>query len=102
MRLKPGAGPFPLTATQDSGTRTPGFVWDARGWLAGIAPLRIADSYVAGTGRPEVRIAGAVPLVQATGPAIDKGEAMQFLAELPWNPDAIPRCHIPAGSMAAS
>ena len=28
-------------------------------------------------------------MVNATGPDSDKGEMMRFLAELPWNPDAI-------------
>lgn len=89
MRLKPGADLFPLTAIQDSGTRAPGFVWDARGRMAGVLPIRILDSYVAGTGLLEVRVAGGIRVARATGSHIDKGEAMRFLAELPWNPDAI-------------
>jgi hypothetical protein len=89
MRLKPGARFFALTATQDSGTRVPGFVWDARGRMAWVAPLRVLDAYAAGAGQLEVRIAGAIPVARALGPEVDKGEAIRFLAELPWNPDAI-------------
>jgi hypothetical protein len=36
-----------------------------------------------------VRIAGSVSVATSTGPETAKGEAMRFLAELPWNPDAI-------------
>jgi Family of unknown function (DUF6544) len=89
MRLKPDAPFFALKATQDSGTRVPGFVWDARGRMAGLVPIRVADSLVDGTGQLDVRIAAAMPVARAIGPAVDKGEAMRFLAELPWNPDAI-------------
>ena len=89
MRMKPGARPFPLTATQDSGTSVPGFVWDARGRWSMIVPLRVVDAYVAGAGRLEVRIAGAIPVARASGPSTDRGEALRFLAELAWNPDAI-------------
>jgi hypothetical protein len=89
MRLKPGARFFALTATQDSGTRVPGFVWDARGRMAWVAPLRVLDAYAAGAGQLEVRIAGAILVARALGPEVDKGEAIRFLAELPWNPDAI-------------
>jgi hypothetical protein len=44
MQLKPGAGFFPLTATQINGTRQPGFVWEAWGRTARLFPLRIVDA----------------------------------------------------------
>lgn len=89
MRLTPGATLFPLTATQDSGTRNPGFVWEAWGRMAVVVPLWVVDSYVGGAGLLEVRLAGVVPVAKGAGAEVDKGEAMRFLAELPWNPDAI-------------
>lgn len=89
MRLKPDQAFFRIGATQLSGVRDPGFVWRATGALAGIVPLQVVDSYVAGAGWLEARIAGAIPVASARGPEIDKSEAMRFLAELAWNPDAM-------------
>ena len=64
-------------------------MWEARGRLARVLPMRILDSYVAGTGWLDVRIAGAIRVATARGPGADRGEAMRFLAELAWNPDAL-------------
>jgi hypothetical protein len=89
MRLAPGQPFFSLHASQISGTRTPGFVWQASGRMSGLIPLRILDSYVDGIGLLEVRIGGSAPIASSTGKETAKGEAMRFLAELPWNPDAI-------------
>jgi hypothetical protein len=80
---------FAVEATQLSGTRDPGFVWEATATMAQVIPVRVVDAHAAGKGWLEVRIAGAIPIVDATGPDSDKGEMMRFLAELAWNPDAI-------------
>jgi hypothetical protein len=32
---------------------------------------------------------GAIPVAKATGPIIDRAEAMRYLAEMPWAPDAV-------------
>lgn len=89
MRLAADQPFFQLDASQVSGTKTPGFVWRARGTMNGIVPLQIVDAYVAGVGELEVRVAGSIPVASAGGPEAAQGEAMRFLAELPWNPDAI-------------
>lgn len=89
MRLQPEQPFFRLDASQLSGTREPGFVWQAKGTMSAIVPLQVLDSYVDGAGMLEVRIAGSIPVASSTGGETDKGEAMRFLAELPWNPDAI-------------
>lgn len=89
MRLAPDQPFFPLTARQLSGTRGPGFVWHATGRMAGILPLAVVDSFVADAGLLEARLFSAITVASATGPETAVGEAMRFLAELPWNPDAI-------------
>jgi hypothetical protein len=78
-----------IDADQLSGTRDPGFVWDARGTMASVIPLRVVDSYVAGRGWLEARIASSITVAHATGAAVSKGEAMRFLAEFTWNPDSL-------------
>lgn len=89
MRLAPNQEFFAIVANQLSGTRDPGFVWEATAVLAKIVPMRVIDSYVAGKGWLGVRVAGAIPMANSVGPDNDKGEMMRFLAELAWNPEAI-------------
>jgi hypothetical protein len=89
MKLQADQPFFRIDAVQLSGTRDPGFVWDARGSMASVIPIRVVDSYVAGKGWLEARIAGSIPVANATGAAVSKGEAMRFLAEFTWNPDSL-------------
>ena len=89
MRLSIDQAFFQLDASQVSGTRQPGFVWQAKGTMNALVPLQIVDAYVESVGVLEVRIAGSIPVATSTGSETAKGEAMRFLAELPWNPDAI-------------
>lgn len=70
--------------------REPGFVWKAGQQLWGsLAKVLVLDAYVWGEGRLWVNLLGAIPVVRAKGADVDKGEAMRYLAELPWAPDAI-------------
>ncbi|MCW9042931.1 MAG: hypothetical protein OQK05_06270 [Pseudopelagicola sp.] len=70
--------------------REPGFVWKAGQQLWGpIAKILVLDAYVWGEGRLWVNLLGAIPVVRAKGDDINQGEAMRYLAELPWAPDAI-------------
>lgn len=89
MRLSVDQPFFSLAASQLSGTRIPGFAWQAKGMMSGFILLQVFDSYVDGEGALEVRIAGSIPVAGSRGPETDKGEAMRYLAELPWNPDAM-------------
>ena len=82
--------PFiPVAATQLFGTRDPGFVWETTAIMARVVPVRVVDAQAGGKGWLEVRIGGAIPMANATGPDSDKGEMIRFLSELAWNPDAI-------------
>ncbi|MEP7241282.1 MAG: DUF6544 family protein [Devosia sp.] len=89
MRLEVSQPFFRLDASQLSGTREPAFVWQAKGRMSVIVPLQVVDSFVERAGLLEVRIAGSFVVASSTGPETARGEAMRFLAELPWNPDAI-------------
>jgi hypothetical protein len=89
MKLSQDQPFFAVAARQVSGTRDPGFVWEATALLAHMVPIRVVDAHAEGKGWLEVRIAGAMPVANATGPESDKGEMMRFLSELAWNPDAI-------------
>ena len=90
MRLERRAAWQKLWAWQWICVREPGFVWKAGQQLWGpLAKILVLDAYVWGTGRLWVNLLGAIPVVRAKGADIDRGEAMRYLAELPWSPDAI-------------
>jgi Family of unknown function (DUF6544) len=89
MRLKPDAGWTPVSAHQTVGIGAPAFVWDARARMAQLIGVRVIDAYVGGTGRLTVRLLGSIPISEATGPEVSRGELFRYLAELPWSPYAM-------------
>jgi hypothetical protein len=66
----------------------PGFVWRA---VAAAGPVRLVaqDVLVGPVAGMEGRIAGAVPVLRASGPDALEGELLRYLAELPWMPTAV-------------
>ncbi|MCB2110073.1 MAG: hypothetical protein H6895_07050 [Defluviimonas sp.] len=88
LRLKRGGKFVPLAVWQTIALGSPGFVWEAH--RPGILPkIRVLDCYVEGHGRLEARVLGSIPVARDQGAEIDLAEAMRYLAELPWAPDAI-------------
>jgi hypothetical protein len=62
----------------------PGFIWQ------GTTRQFVArDEFVAGHGRLDVRLLGAVPVAGGTGPAYDQGELLRWLVESTWLPTAL-------------
>ncbi|WP_310394205.1 DUF6544 family protein [Hymenobacter sp.] len=62
----------------------PGFIWQ------GTTRQFVArDEFVAGRGRLDVRLLGAVPIAGGTGPAYDQGELLRWLVESTWLPTAL-------------
>ncbi len=89
MRLEKDGDWQPLSAEQIISTGTPGFVWLAEQTIGPMVKFRVIDAYVAGEGRLNVRALGSVPVANSMGPATDLAEAMRYLAELVWAPDAM-------------
>lgn len=89
MRLKRGAAWTAFPARQISSLPVPGFVWTAAMKLGPIPIVRVIDSFEDGVGRLEVRALGAIRIGREGGPDAALGEALRYLAELPWTPDAI-------------
>lgn len=90
LQLRPGAAFAPAPATQTFGLGAPGFVWFAGSpLLPGFPKVRVIDAYVGGQGRLSARALGSLPVANASGPEIARAQAMRYLAELPWVPDAI-------------
>jgi hypothetical protein len=88
MWLKQGARPRRFTATQEYAVSDVAFTWRARFPIALGLALRVVDRYAAGEGSLEARLLG-VPVMRQRGPETSLGEALRYLAELPWAPYAM-------------
>jgi hypothetical protein len=88
MRRKPGARRLRFHAFEDFAVDEVAFVWRARFPLLGPLAFRVVDELSEGAGRLRVSLLG-VPLQTETGPETSLGQAMRYLAELPWVPQAM-------------
>ena len=89
MRLKRGADWQSLTARQTISTGVSQFVWQAEQYRGPFLMFRVIDGFIADEGRLNVRLFGSIPVADFSGPDADRGEAMRYLAELIWAPDAM-------------
>ena len=87
MQLKPGQWKR-CTAEQEMSATRVEFAWHARFPIAPFVAMQVRDWYRSGRGGLEARLLG-IPLKRLHGPEVAKGEAMRYLAELPWAPPAI-------------
>jgi len=88
MWLKPNARPRSFTATQHYAVERMAFSWHARFRLAPLIALQVRDDYDEGEGSLTVSLLGKV-MQRQRGPEVSAGEAMRYLAELPWVPHAM-------------
>lgn len=86
MQLKPGRW-LSFEALQETSLERVAFSWRARFPVARLVPVGVHDWYRNGEGGLEVRVFG-LPMQRLSGPDIARGEAMRYLAELPWFPQA--------------
>lgn len=86
MQLKPGRW-LRFSAEQEVAIDRVAFSWRARFPIALRLALRVSDWYRAGDGALEVKLFG-LPLRRTRGLDVARGEAMRYLAELPWAPQA--------------
>ena len=88
MWKKPGARVIPFRATEYFAVDRVAFSWRARFPILGPLGLTVVDEFADGSGRLCVSLLG-VPLQTENGPETAVGEAMRYLAELAWAPQAI-------------
>ncbi len=86
MQLKPGRW-LRFEAEQEAATEGVEFSWRARFPIAPLVALRVDDWYRAGNGALEVKLFG-LRLKRSQSVDVARGEAMRYLAELPWVPHA--------------
>lgn len=90
LRLAKGGAWAPLKARQEIATGAVAFAWHAAVPLVGPFPkFTVLDAFAGGRGRLQARLLGAIRVADAAGPDLDRGEAMRYLAEIAWAPDAI-------------
>lgn len=88
MLLKPGARARRFTATQRFAVEHVAFSWNAHFPLLGPIAFDVVDVYADGAGALELRLLG-LPLQRQHGAATSAGEALRYLAELPFVPHAM-------------
>jgi hypothetical protein len=90
MRRSPQDAPLLFTAHQVTAVAELGFLWRARFSVMGIPAVEVIDYLVDGEGGLEGRAFGVFPIVRLVGTAeAFRAEAIRYLGELMWNPDAI-------------
>jgi hypothetical protein len=89
MVQKPGGRQLDFTAVQRYATDRVEFEWRASFGTNPFVRVRVTDRYRDGRGLLIARIWGLVPATRNAGPETDRGEAMRYLAELPWVPFAM-------------
>jgi hypothetical protein len=88
MVLKPGTTPRSFSAIEEFAVDRVAFAWWARFPMLGPISLHVTDSYDGRGGRLEVRLL-RLPLQRKRDPELAQGQALRYLAELPWVPQAI-------------
>ena len=88
MRQRPGGRVMPFRAIEDFSIDRVAFSWRARFPIIGPLAVTVVDEFADGNGRLCVSLFG-IPLKTMKGPETDVGEAMRYLSELAWAPQAM-------------
>ena len=88
MRQRPGGRVTSFQATEDFAVDRVAFSWRARFPIVGPLALTVVDEFADGIGQLRLSLLG-IPLRTMKGPETNVGEAMRYLSELAWAPQAI-------------
>jgi hypothetical protein len=88
MWKKPGARAMSFQATEEFEVERVAFSWRARFPIVGPLAMTVVDEFADGKGQLRVSLLG-IPLQTQKGPETTVGEAMRYLSELAWAPQAI-------------
>ena len=89
MLQKPGGRRLEFTAVEELEVGKVEFEWRATFGPNPLVRVRVLDRYRAGEGLLVAKIWGMIPATRSSGADTDRAEAMRYLAELPWVPQAI-------------
>jgi hypothetical protein len=88
MWQKPGGRALRFRAVEEFAVEQVAFSWRARFAIFPLVSIRVTDRYAAGEGLLEARVLG-MRVMRQRGQETAEGEAMRYLAEIPWVPHAI-------------
>ncbi|MDA8216504.1 MAG: hypothetical protein M0Z94_02705 [Dehalococcoidales bacterium] len=89
IRMNPRLPWLRVQAEQHFTTARPGFIWVARASLTPVLWFDGRDMYFRGEGHMLIKLATAVPVVDAQGPEMNVSALLRFLSEAPWFPTAL-------------
>ena len=79
---------MPAEAEQYFTVDSPGFVWRVHARMMRVLPIVGRDRYADGRGHMLIKAASLVAVADGTGPEIDQGSLLRYLAEIIWFPSA--------------
>ena len=88
MRISPSGRWLPVKAEQHNTIDPPGFLWLADVRVAPLIHLSGKDSYRNGKGHMLIKLFSLIPVTNVSGPEIDQGALLRYLAETVWFPTA--------------
>jgi hypothetical protein len=89
FRMSPNARWSPIEGAQYFSVAHPGFVWFASLHLAPLLWIQARDRLVDGRGNMRVKPLSTFTIADASGPEIDQGSTLRWLAESVWFPYAL-------------
>ena len=72
----------------------PSFVWEGSVRKGGLPWIRARDLYQSGKGKMQIKLAGVIPIANATGKEMDESAMMRYLSEMIWFPAAFLRNNV--------
>ena len=88
FRTKPDQRWFPIRGEEHFTADVPGFVWVGKMRVAPLIDIVARDSLQSGRGKMLVKVCSVFPIANASGPEMDQGARLRWLAEAVWFPDA--------------
>ena len=88
MRTDPEGGWMEVDAEQYVRLHRPGYLWLASVQAAPLIHLAGRDKLVDGRGEMLIELLSLFPVADASGPEIDQGSLVRYLAEIVWYPSA--------------
>lgn len=88
LKTSPDSKWIDYKASQYIGVNQPSFAWYAEMQQSPILLLKGLDQFTNGKGQMAISLAGLYRVVNSSGPTIDQGSMVRYLAEICWYPSA--------------
>lgn len=94
MKTTPDGDWYPFSATHWCVSETPGFLWAAQMNIFPGVDIAVRDKYVKGKANMAVNLLSTISVGDVSGPDIDQGALLRYLAEIVWVPSFAISPHI--------